>query len=294
MKVHQSRNIEQKIEGQLTQDGAGVSLVRVLAGPAMQKRLDPYLLFDHFGSNDPDEYIAGFPDHPHRGIETITLMREGHMRHRDSKGGHGLLQNGGVQWMTAGKGIIHSEMPEQEEGVMDGFQLWLNLPAAHKMIDPWYQDFQPDMIPSYTTEQGAFVRVVAGRSGDIRGYEREVTEPLYVQVTLPAGITFEHAIPATHNAFIYVYKGRVDVQGKQISESQMGILSHAQGIGQEGADGVIVTADGALSEPAQLLLIAGKPLNEPVVQYGPFAMNTWEEIIEAFKDYEAGRLGVYS
>lgn len=297
MAIQKSRNIEQIVTGQPTQDGAGVSLVRVLSGPMLQKRLDPYLLFDHFGSDNPNEYIAGFPDHPHRGIETITLMREGHMRHHDSKGGHGILQNGGAQWMTAGKGIIHSEMPEQEGGVMDGFQLWLNLPAARKMIDPWYKDLQPDLIPSYTNDQGVHVRVIAGKSAHVQGYEREITEPLYLQISIPAGVTFEQEIVASYNAFVYVYAAGVRIQGQHVSKHQMGILSHAQtshGKTDIPADGVVITADTDISEPAQLLLIAGKPLNEPIVQYGPFAMNTREEIIQAIEDYQAGRLGIYA
>lgn len=295
MAIHKSRTIEQIITGQLTQDGAGVSVVRVLCGPALQKRLDPYLLFDHFGSSNPNEYIAGFPDHPHRGIETITLMREGHMRHHDSKGGHGILQSGGAQWMVAGKGIIHSEMPEQKDGVMDGFQLWLNLPAARKMTDPWYKNFQPHLIPDYTTDQGVHVRVIAGQSAHAQAYKREMTEPLYLQISMPAGAAFEQEIMVNHNAFIYVYDGALNIQGQPVQKYQMGILSHAQTSNEAAdtlADGVLITAD--TDKPAQLLLISGKPLNEPIVQYGPFAMNTREEIIQAVDDYQAGLLGVYA
>jgi redox-sensitive bicupin YhaK (pirin superfamily) len=278
MKAKLSRNIEQIIEGVATSDGAGVKLTRVLTGK-LQQRLDPFLMLDAFASDMPDEYIAGFPDHPHRGFETVTYMLAGKMRHRDNAGHEGLLENGGVQWMTAGRGLIHSEMPEQEHGVMEGFQLWLNLPAKRKMTAPWYQDIQSSNIPEYRTEAGVTVRVIAGSVGGIEGaITREDTEPLYLDIHLPAGTTFEAAIPATHNAFIYVYRGAVKVGDTLVGSRRMGILNNA-------GDGVILSA----TENSRLILVAGRPLNEPIAQYGPFVMNTQEEIHQALDDYRNGR-----
>lgn len=278
--IQQSRTVERLIEGIATSDGAGVKLTRVLTGK-LQRRLDPFLMLDAFGSDDPDDYIAGFPDHPHRGFETITYMLAGRMRHRDSAGHEGLLQNGGVQWMTAGRGVIHSEIPEQEQGVMEGFQLWLNLPAQAKMAAPWYQDFQSASIPEYVTEQGVTVRVIAGESHGVTGaVTRQVTEPIYLDVHLPAGAHFSTTLPAGHNAFIYVYRGSALVGDTRVNSQRMGILSNS-----DGADGVSILADGA----TRLILVAGKPLNEAIVQYGPFVMNTQQEISQALDDFRQGR-----
>ncbi|MEQ1913720.1 MAG: pirin family protein [Sideroxydans sp.] len=279
--IRQTRTVERLIQGVATSDGAGVSLTRVLTGK-LQRRLDPYLMLDAFGSDDPDDYIAGFPDHPHRGFETITYMLAGRMRHRDSAGHEGLLGDGGVQWMTAGSGVIHSEIPEQEDGVMEGFQLWLNLPAKNKMAAPWYKDFASADIPEYVTAEGVTVRVIAGESNGVSGaVSREVTEPIYLDIHLPAGTSFSTAIPATHNAFIYTYRGTTTVAGTQVDVQRMGILSNT-----EGGDGITVSA----TEPTRLILVAGKPLNEPIVQYGPFVMNTQEEIHQALDDFRGGRL----
>lgn len=278
MNTQQSRSIEQLVEGVLTSDGAGVKLTRVLTGK-LQRRLDPFLMLDAFGSDDPDEYIAGFPDHPHRGFETVTYMLSGKMRHKDSAGHEGLLQNGGVQWMTAGRGVIHSELPEQEEGVMEGFQLWLNLPASQKMKPAWYRDFPARSIPEYTTDHGVTVRVIAGLSNGVAGaISRDTTEPIYLDVHLPAGATFQTDIPATHNAFIYVYRGAVAIGDTLVDTRRMAILSND-------ADSVALTA----TCDVRLILIAGKPLNEAIVQYGPFVMNTQEEIHQALDDYRNGR-----
>ncbi len=277
MNTQKSRRIEQMIEGVQTSDGAGVKLTRVLTGK-LQRRLDPFLMLDEFGSDVPDDYIAGFPDHPHRGFETVTYMLSGRMRHRDSAGNEGLLENGGVQWMTAGRGVIHSEMPEQIEGVMEGFQLWVNLPARHKMDAPWYRDFASAEIPEYVTANGVRVRVIAGTSAGIDGaITRHDTEPVYLDVHLPAGTTFQTELPATHNAFIYVYRGEVAAGETKVKAHRMGILSND-------ADSVIITAD----TDAKLILIAGRPLNEPIVQYGPFVMNTQDEIHQALDDYRSG------
>ena len=277
----QSRSIERQVTGIATSDGAGVKLTRVLTGK-LQQRLDPFLMLDAFGSDDPDDYIAGFPDHPHRGFETITYMLAGRMRHRDSAGNEGLLENGGVQWMTAGRGVIHSEIPEQKDGVMEGFQLWLNLPSQRKMIEPWYRDIASAEIPEYLTTDGVAVRVIAGDSNGVRGaVSRELTEPLYLDIHLPAGTTFSTALPVTHNAFIYVYRGAVNVGDTRVGVQRMGILNNAPD-----ADGVTLGAE----EDARLILIAGKPLNEDIVQYGPFVMNTQEQIHDAINDFRSGRL----
>ena len=279
--LHQSRSIERVVEGIATSDGAGVKLTRVLTGK-LQHRLDPFLMLDAFGSDDPDDYIAGFPDHPHRGFETITYMLHGRMRHRDSAGHEGLLENGGMQWMIAGRGAIHSEIPEQEEGVMEGFQLWLNLPARNKMAAPWYKDFSNSEIPEYTTEYNVTVRVIAGSSNGVAGaMTREITEPQYLDIHIPAGARFETSIPGSHNAFIYVYRGEVTVGDDRVKSQRMGILSNTPE-----ADGVTISA----TEDARLILVAGKPLNEPIVQYGPFVMNTQQEIHQALDDYRSGQL----
>ena len=279
--LRQSRGIERLITGIATSDGAGVKLTRVLTGK-LQRRLDPYLMLDAFGSDHPDDYIAGFPDHPHRGFETITYMLAGRMRHRDSAGHEGLLQNGGVQWMTAGRGVIHSEIPEQEDGVMEGFQLWLNMPSQRKMIEPWYRDIPSTDIPEYTTDAGVTVRVIAGESNGVSGaVQRELTEPLYLDIHMPAGTNFATAIPPTHNAFIYVYRGAVDVNGSAVAVQRMGILEN-----DAAADGVTLSA----SQDTRLILVAGKPLHEEIVQYGPFVMNTQEQIHDAIDDFRNGRL----
>jgi len=280
--VAQPRTIEHIVTGVATSDGAGVKLTRVLT-QNLQQRLDPFLMLDNFRSDDPDDYIAGFPDHPHRGFETVTYMIAGRMRHRDNAGHQGLLQNGGVQWMTAGRGIIHSEMPEQEDGVMEGFQLWLNLPARRKMIPAWYRDIPKAEIPEYVTTEGVTVRVIAGTSNGVTGaMTREDTEPLYIDIDLPAGSSFSTAFPAAHNAFIYVYRGAVTIGGKDLDENRMGILANLPH-----ADGVQLSA----TVPAKAILVTGKPLGEPIVQHGPFVMNTKEEIYQAVRDFQEGRLG---
>jgi hypothetical protein len=284
-RVTQPRKIERIVTGMATSDGAGVKLTRVLT-QNLQQRLDPFLMLDNFHSDDPDDYIAGFPDHPHRGFETVTYMIAGRMRHRDNAGHQGLLQNGGVQWMTAGRGIIHSEMPEQENGVMEGFQLWLNLPARRKMIPAWYRDIPSAEIPEYVTENGVTVRVIAGTSNGISGaMTREDTEPMYLDIDLPANGQFSTNISAMHNAFVYVYRGTVAIGGTTLDENRMGILAN-----DPQADGVTINS----TAPAKAILISGKPLREPIVQHGPFVMNTKEEVYQAVKDYQEGRLAAQS
>ena len=277
-----SRGVERIVAGEATSDGAGVKLTRVLSQP-LQKRLDPFLLLDAFGTDDPRDYIAGFPNHPHRGFETVTYMLAGRMRHRDNAGHEGLLTNGGVQWMTAGRGIVHSELPEQEDGRLEGFQLWLNLPARDKMRAPWYRDIAPAEIPEFTTAEGARVKVIAGTSHGVAGaMQRDVTEPTYLDVTLPAGARFAQALHPGHNAFVHVYRGGVRIVGTDVPVQRMAILDNASG-----TDGVEIFAPGA----SQVLVIAGKPLHEPIAQYGPFVMNTNDEIYQAVQDYQAGRFG---
>lgn len=279
--VERTRRIERLVSGVPTSDGAGVKLTRVLTQD-LQRRLDPFLMLDAFGSDQADDYIRGFPDHPHRGFETVTYMIAGQMRHRDSYGNEGLLQNGGVQWMTAGKGVIHSELPEQTQGRMEGFQLWLNLPARDKMIDPWYRDIQTHDIPE-TRTANARIRIIAGASHGVAGaMQRDVTDPLYLDIHFMQPGAFKQALPPSANAFVYVYRGNVNVDGQTIPNQTMGLLCN-----DPQADGVILNVDG----PAKALLIAGQPLNEPIAQHGPFVMNTRQELIEAFEDYQAGKFG---
>src|SRR5438067_1603602 len=287
-RVAKSRAVERLVGGQFVMDGAGVKINRVLTQP-LQRRLDPFLMLDAFGSDKPGDYIAGFPEHPHRGFETVTYMLTGRMRHRDSAGNEGLVTNGGVQWMTAGRGVVHSEMPEQNEGLMEGFQLWLNLPAADKMRAPWYRDIPAEEVPRFTlpSDAGAgvggnvTVQVIAGSSHGVAGaVQREGTEPLYLDIELPAGAAFEQPLPAGHNAFFYVYRGEAVVDGKAVPQARMAILDNAAG-----ADGVRIKAE----TPSRLILIAGRPLNQPIAQYGPFVMNTNEEVFQAVEDFRAGR-----
>ena len=277
------KTVERLVKGVQTSDGAGVKLTRVLTQD-LQRRLDPFLMLDAFRNDNPDDYIGGFPDHPHRGFETVTYMIAGRMRHRDSAGNEGLLSPGGVQWMTAGSGLIHSELPEQEAGLMEGFQLWLNLPAEHKMIKPSYRDIAPDAIPEVTTEDGVTIRVIAGHvQGDkgavIKGaVVKPDTEPLFLDIHLPANTRFHQTLPAGHHAFVYTYRGQANIGDQAVEDRHMGILS------DDGTDFEV-----SANEPTRLLLIAGKPLNEPIAQYGPFVMNTNEQIQQTLQDYRAGQ-----
>ena len=281
--LQRSRRIEALVAGYATSDGAGVRLTRLLT-QKLQRRLDPFLMLDAFGSDDAEDYIAGFPDHPHRGFETITYMLDGRMRHRDSAGHEGVLGPGGVQWMTAGRGVIHSEIPEQTAGRMEGFQLWLNLPAADKMCVPWYRAFAAAELPAYRTAAGASVTVIAGTSRDVQGaVSRPQTQPLYLDIALPAGVAFEERLAAELNAFIVVYRGAVTVADEMVTALQLGVLDT-----DPAADGVRLLA----REDSRLLLVAGKPLHEPIVQHGPFVMNDEQEIYLAISDYRQGRLGV--
>ena len=280
--VSRPRRVERLVSGQATSDGAGVKLTRVLTQD-LQRRLDPFLMLDAFGSDRPDDYIAGFPDHPHRGFETVTYMIAGRMLHRDSAGHEGLLESGGVQWMTAGRGLIHSEIPQQAQGVMEGFQLWLNLPGRDKMQPPWYRDFKADELPTRVTQEGVTVIAIAGSSHGLAGaVTRAATEPVFLDLHLPAGSRFEQPLPVDHNAFVYVYRGELRVAGQPVPSRRMAILAN-----EAGSDGVVLEAD----VDARALLIAGRPIGEPIVQHGPFVMNTPEEIRQALADYRQGLLG---
>src|SRR5450830_1539767 len=280
--VNKPRTVERVLTGQSVMDGAGVKINRVLT-QGLQRRLDPFLMLDNFGSDKPNDYIAGFPDHPHRGFETVSYMIAGRMRHKDSAGHEGLLESGGVQWMTAGSGVIHSEMPEQEDGVMEGFQLWLNLPARDKMRTPWYRDFSHTDIPRYTTGAGVTVQVIAGSSHGVTGaVQRETTEPIYLDIELPAGASFDQPLPPGHNAFLYTFRGEVQVDGKSVAALRMALLANSPD-----ADGVRITAP----QGGRVILIAGQPLNEPIAQYGPFVMNSQAEIFQAVQDFREGKFG---
>jgi quercetin 2,3-dioxygenase len=280
--VTHPRAVEQLIAGLPTSDGAGVKLTRVLT-QQFQRRLDPFLMLDAFGTDNPSDYIGGFPDHPHRGFETVTYMIAGQMRHRDSFGHEGLLQNGGVQWMTAGSGIVHSELPEQADGRMEGFQLWLNLRSKDKMRTPWYRDIQSAEIPEFTTPEGVTARVIAGSSHGVAGaMRRETTEPIYLDLHLPPGATFTQALPAKFNAFVYVYRGSLLIGETQVPLQRMAILKNSAD-----GDGVLLRA----GNETRALLIAGMPLGEPIAQHGPFVMNTRDELVQAVQDYQAGKFG---
>ena len=282
-----SRAVERLVRGQPASDGDGVKLTRVLTQP-LQRRLDPFLMLDAFGSDAASDYVGGFPDHPHRGFETVTIMLEGRMRHRDSVGNVGLLEPGSVQWMTAGRGIIHSEMPEQEEGRMAGFQLWVNLAAADKMTAPAYRDIAPTAVPAYTDDAGVSVRVIAGAShGTAGAVTRPTTEPVVLDLTIPPGRSFDAEIPAGHNAFAYVF-GTSAVRvgdGTTVEPDRMAILAN-----DDGTDGARFAVAADAGAPARVLVVAGRPLGEPIAQYGPFVMNTTDELQRAVHDFQRGVL----
>jgi len=274
------RAVVRTVRGLPTSDGAGVRLTRVI-GQAALPDLDPFLLLDEFRSDDANDYIAGFPEHPHRGFETVTYMLAGRMRHGDNAGNSGLLIPGSVQWMTAGRGIVHSEMPEQEDGLMWGFQLWVNLPASDKMTAPRYQDIAPERIPEIAFDGGR-LRVIAGRFRDVDGPVQAVrTEPSYFDVRLDAGRSFSTDLPVAHNAFIYVYEGNAlvgsDARPQPLAQNELGVLGRG--------DAVAVRAG---SSGARFIVLAGQPLGEPVARYGPIVMNTRDELQQAFTDLREG------
>ena len=279
------RTVQRVIESVATSDGAGVKLRRSV-GSSQFLRHDPFLMLDEFYSDNPDDYIAGFPSHPHRGFETVTYMLDGHMRHEDSVGNRGDLGPGDVQWMSAARGIIHSEMPQQTEGRMRGFQLWINLPATEKMNDPSYRDIASKDIPTTELDNGGKARVIAGTltqdSGRTDGAVRGLTtDPLYLDIRLPANATLDIPVTPGYNAFVYLYEGDATV-----GEDKQSLTQRTAGLLSDG-DSLHVQAGNA---EARFLLLAGKPLNEPVVQYGPFVMNTKAEIEQAVADFQAGKL----
>ncbi|MCH8531171.1 MAG: pirin family protein [Saccharospirillum sp.] len=272
-----SRTVRQIAKGIPTSDGAGVKLTRVI-GNQYVKNLDPFLMLDEFKSDDKADYMAGFPMHPHRGFETVTYMLKGAFRHGDNQGNTGYLAPGSIQWMTAGRGIVHEEMPNQEDGPVWGFQLWVNLPSTHKMTAPRYQDVPPEQVPEVELEHGR-VKVLVGDFQGVRGpVEDVVTDPLYLDFHLNDGASQAVKIPLGKTAFVYVYQGSAEIAGTQLPERHLGILSEGETIEVR-----------SLAADTRLLVVAGDPIEEPVVQYGPFVMNTVDEIQQAIQDYNEGR-----
>jgi hypothetical protein len=275
-------HVSRTVRGMPASDGAGVRLTRVIGSPQLPD-LDPFLLLDEFGTDRPEDYLAGFPDHPHRGFETVTYMLDGRMRHKDNHGNEGVLVPGSVQWMTAGRGLVHSEMPEQEAGRMRGFQLWVNLPARDKMTDPRYQEFAPERIPQVSPAPGVRVKVIAGDVDGTRGpIAQPATEPVYLDIALDADRAWTHALPEGHNAFAYVYEGSVSIGGaddaREVPMQTLAVLGGGEVLSLQSA------ADGA-----RLIVVAGRPLHEPVARHGPFVMNTRQELMQAFVDFQEGR-----
>lgn len=275
-----SRKVIETYSGLSASDGDGVKLTRLIGSPKID-RLDPFLLLDHFESDDPDDYIGGFPSHPHRGFETVTYILAGRMRHKDNAGHEGVIAAGDVQWMTAGRGIIHSEMPEQENGLLQGFQLWINLPAKNKMTAPAYQEFSAQTIPSEKQDDGVLIKVISGETdqGTVGPVINKSTKPLYLDISLKAGTSFTQAIPEQYNAFIYVIEGviRTSDTGDNVGPRKLAILG-------DGDHVTIMSED----HDSRVLLIAGQRLNESVVRAGPFVMNTRAEVLQAFQDYQNG------
>jgi hypothetical protein len=267
--------------GMPTSDGAGVKLTRVIGSPELNM-LDPFLMLDRFETENPEDYIAGFPPHPHRGFETVTYMLEGTMRHEDNLGNNGLLKPGGIQWMTAGRGIVHSEMPEQVDGAMRGFQLWINLPGHAKMQDPHYQDYDPEQLPVEVRDNGTEVRVISGQTdeGTQGPIVNDWVKPTYFDISLPANTDFTQTLSANDNSLLFVINGQIAVGEQQRIAKANSLAVLSQG------DTLKVSAK---DEGARFLLISGQPLNEPIARGGPFVMNTQEEIRQAFDDYRSGR-----
>ncbi len=271
------RQVTRITRGMPTQDGAGVSLTRLIGTPEIP-HIDPILMLDNFGSEDPKAYIAGFPPHPHRGFETVSYMIHGSLEHRDNKGGRGLITDGGVQWMTAGRGVVHSEMPAQSSGLMFGFQLWLNLPAREKMRAPWYQDIPREMIPAFALAPGVDVKLIAGTWGQQRGPGPErPTAPFIADVALGAGAGARVPVPDGHNGFAFVFAGGAMVAGQQLVAGQLAVLSESGTLEVSGA-----------AEASRILIVAARPIGEPIAKHGPFVMNTVDELRQAVSDYQRG------
>lgn len=278
----ETARIVRKVRGMPTSDGAGVKLTRVIGGPDLPD-LDPFLMLDEFGTDQPEDYLAGFPSHPHRGFETVTYMLDGRMRHKDNHGHEGLLTPGSVQWMTAGRGLVHSEMPEQESGRMRGFQLWINLPAKDKMTAPKYQEYAPDNIPQVRPAEGVTVKVIAGTVDGVAGpIAQPATDPLYLDIALAPGASWAFDLPAGHNAFAYAYEGAATVgegdDARALETQELAVLG--------GGERLLLRAG---QQALRMILVAGRPLREPVAKYGPFVMNTKQELMQAFVDFQEGR-----
>lgn len=270
--------IKQIVQGMPASDGAGVKLKRVLGQP-MLKRLDPFLMLDEFGSEDAQDYIAGFPAHPHRGFQTVTYMLTGKMGHKDSVGNQGLIEDGGLQWMNAGRGIIHEEMPKQTEGQMRGFQLWVNLPASEKMSAPAYYDIKRDGISEVSVGQSSLARVLAGElKGTLGAVTTQAVKPQFFDFHLAANDMVKFDTIESHNGFVYVYEGQLSIQGKSLAKGQLGVIDFSEGI------------ELSTTQKAKAIFVSGEPIGEPVEQYGPFVMNTPEEINQAIADYQSGAL----
>ena len=274
--MSQKRSLLAVVNGMPTSDGAGVSLLRVVGTPQIDY-LDPFLMLDEFKNDDPGAYVAGFPEHPHRGFETVSYMKQGAMKHRDSAGNEGIIHDGGVQWMTAGRGIIHSEMPQQTEGLLWGYQLWVNLPAAHKMTAPRYQDIQTDDIPEVITDE-LHVRIMAGNYAGVEGASQTLWPVEYLDIMAKPNAVITHDIPDGHNVMVFVYDGEMTVGDKVIRPHQLGIFE------QSGSLEMVAGETGA-----GCLLMAGKPIGEPVAKMGPFVMNTEAELRQAVMDFRAGK-----
>jgi len=280
---HVLRRVSRAFKGMPATDGAGVELTRVIGQPVLPM-LDPFLLLDAFRSDKPEDYIAGFPPHPHRGFETVTYLLAGRMRHKDNAGHEGVIEPGGIQWMTAGKGIVHSEMPEQENGMLEGFQLWINLPADHKMDKPVYQEYTSERIPTESRGGGVELRVISGTTsqGSTGPVLQPLTDPLYLDVKVPSGQDFFETLPESHNAFLYVIAGSVSIENEEgnltsLGRDDLAVLTHGN-LFKLHAD----------RDDVRFLLVAGRPLKEPVARGGPFVMNTKAEILQAFEDYRQG------
>ncbi len=275
----ESRKIEQSLPGRETQDGAGVRLTRIIGQP-LQHRLDPFLMLDYFRSDDPDDYIKGFPEHPHRGFETLTILLQGRMRHRDNRGHEGLIETGGAQWMLAGRGIIHAEMPEQEDGQLEGFQLWINLPAIEKMADPLYQDLSAVDIPEIKIGTSK-IRVIMGTLLNAKGpIQRPWTNPSVLDVAMTRGESLTLPLEAKQSAALFTRQGDIRVGETSLASRHLGILN-------DQGETVVIKA----TSDCQLLFIAGTPLNEPIASYGPFVMNSPDEIHTAISDFQSGKFG---
>jgi redox-sensitive bicupin YhaK (pirin superfamily) len=275
----ESRKIEQSLPGRETQDGAGVRLTRIIGQP-LQHRLDPFLMLDYFRSDDPNDYIRGFPEHPHRGFETLTVLLQGQMRHRDNRGHEGVIETGGAQWMLAGRGIIHSEMPEQAQGQLEGFQLWINLPASEKMADPQYQDLNSKDIPEIQVGSSR-VRIIMGTLLGMKGaIQRPRTEPTVLDVSMTHGESLTLPIETSQHAALFTSQGDLRVGGTPLASRHLGVLDHS-------GDTVLIEA----TSDCRFLLIAGNPLHEPIASYGPFVMNSPDEIHTAISDFQSGKFG---